>query len=59
MQICQVLLNCLNFLLKLIEISFQFSDLLFLGLEAPLKVSIVSAAFTTAITITAAAAPLT
>jgi hypothetical protein len=53
-QISQVLLNCLNFSLQFCEIGFQLCDLFGFRLISPLKVSGMSAAFTTAIAATTA-----
>jgi hypothetical protein len=53
-----MLLYCLYFSFQLIEIGFQFRDLFSLRLVTPLKVSGVSAAFTIAAAIAAAATPL-
>jgi hypothetical protein len=53
-----MLLYRLLFGFQLIEIGFQFFDLFSLRLVAPLKVSGVSAAFTTAAAIAATSAPL-
>jgi hypothetical protein len=53
-----MLLYGLHFSLQVFEIGFQFCDLFSLRLVAPLKVSGMSAAFTTAAAIAATATPL-